>query len=94
MADEDPEYIRWIKEQPCNQCGRQRGCDAHHRTGTGMAMRAHDHSAMPLCRECHMEFHAGSGPFKEMKKQARRDYQDEAIQRCRRVYNASKAPGG
>ena len=93
MAGEDPDYIHWLKGQPCNQCGAQRGCDAHHRTGAGMGMRAHDHLAMPMCRYCHDTFHASSGSFKTMEKQARRAYQDEAIQRCRRVYS-SKAPGG
>ncbi len=94
MADEDLEYIRWIKQQPCNQCGRQRGCDPHHRTGAGMALRSHDHLAIPLCRVCHDAFHASSGAFKKMEKQARRDYQDEAIERCRRVYKSSKGPAG
>ncbi len=94
MAGEDKDYIDWIKQQPCNQCGKQGSCDAHHKTGAGLAMRSHDHLAMPLCRACHTEFHASSGAFKKMEKQARRDYQDEAIERCRRVYNASKGPGG
>lgn len=93
MAGEDPEYIRWIKQQPCNQCGAQRGSDPHHRTGAGLAMRAHDHKAIPLCRYCHNAFHAGSGTFKRLDRQGKRTYQDEAIERCRRVYKSSKGPG-
>lgn len=93
MAGEDSDYTDWLRRQPCNQCGRQAGCDPHHRTGAGVALRSHDHEAMPMCRICHTKFHAASGPFREMNKQARRDYQDEAIERCRRSYS-SKAPAG
>lgn len=94
MAGEDSDYTDWIRRQPCNECGRSPGCDPHHRTGAGMAMRSHDHKAIPLCRFCHETFHAGSGTFKRLDKQGKRDYQDEAIERCRRVYNASKGPAG
>lgn len=93
MAGEDKDYTDWLRAQPCNQCGKQAGCDPHHRTGAGMGMRSHDHKAIPLCRTCHTEFHAGSGFFKSLDKQGKRDYQDEAIERCRRSYS-SKAPVG
>lgn len=94
MAGEDPDYTNWLRQQPCNQCGSQRGCDPHHRTGAGMAMRSHDHKAMPMCRGCHTQFHAGSGFFKSLDRQGKGDYQDEAIERCRRVYMSSKGPAG
>lgn len=58
-----------------------------------MGIRSHDIAAIPLCRLCHTEFHAGSGFFRQLDKQGKRDYQNEAIERCRRVYS-SKGPGG
>ncbi len=57
-------------------------------------MRSHDHTAIPLCRHCHTAFHSGSGSFKKLDKQGKRDYQDEAIEKYREAYMSSKGPGG
>lgn len=93
MADEDPEYIRWIKQQPCHQCASRQGSDPHHKTGAGLAMRSHDHEAFPLCRVCHTAFHAGSVPFKLMVKEDRREWQEFAVRKYRKRHKESKAPG-
>lgn len=57
-----PEYLAWIRRQPCCRCGGSGG-DAHHVIGlhwglSGMGMTAPDSFAMPACRECHREIHA------------------------------------
>lgn len=65
MAGEDPEYVAWIRKQPCCACGSRVGVDAHHHTAgstqptvgqrgrraqaRGMGQRAHDEATMPLC---------------------------------------------
>ncbi len=89
MAGEDPHYTDWVHRQPCHQCKRQAGCDAHHRTGAGMGLRSHDHASFPLCRWCHTAFHAGSGPFKWFDKAGRRDWQDKAVIKARGTYSRS-----
>lgn len=33
MAGEDPQYVQWIREQPCCACESPFGVQAHHHTG-------------------------------------------------------------
>jgi len=50
-------------------------------------MRAHDHTALSLCLQCHHDFHAATGPvFKGMDKAGRREWADEAIGNTRAQY--------
>lgn len=54
-----PRYLEWIKTQPCECCGKPSD-DPHHLIGWrqgGMATKAHDIFAIPLCRQCHTELH-------------------------------------
>lgn len=81
MADEDPEYTAAVRRLPCKgpKCERRLAAQAHHRTGAGMAQRAHDHLSMPLCVFCHHNFHAAAGEFKGWGKLRRDCWQDEKI---------------
>lgn len=52
-------YLAWVKAQPCECCGRPSD-DPHHLIGWGqggMATKAHDIFAIPLCRQHHTELH-------------------------------------
>lgn len=89
MAGEDPHYTDWLKMQACYQCDSRRGCDPHHRQGAGMGMRSHDHTAIPLCRFCHVAWHAGSGPYKWMGRDGKREYADKSIAKYRALYRSS-----
>lgn len=94
MAGEDPDYTDWLRTLPCHECGRRRGSDPHHRQGAGIGMRSHDETAIPLCRPCHVAWHAGSGPFKSFDKKKKRAYHDEANDKYRSTYKWSNGPGG
>lgn len=60
----DPEYLNYIREQPCIVCGIQHRSDAHHLKDIalcGMAQKAPDAYALPLCHNCHMTVAHGTG---------------------------------
>lgn len=46
-----------------------------------MAMRSHDATAIPLCRECHHCFHSVSGPFKGFDREMLHDFHAAALER-------------
>jgi hypothetical protein len=53
----DRKYLAWLHELPCSVC-EARPVEAHHdRKGMGMAQRAPDRRAIPLCPA-----HHNSGP--------------------------------
>lgn len=80
MANEDPEYSRWVREQPCSMCMKKPPSEQHHRSGAGMALRAHDHESMPLCRDCH---HHALG---RLSKEDRRAFEEDAIAHMQSLY--------
>lgn len=54
-----PEYLQWVKTQPCCGCGQQAD-DPHHIINHGfggMGTKANDLLVIPLCRICHGELH-------------------------------------
>ncbi|WP_039028979.1 DUF968 domain-containing protein [Leclercia adecarboxylata] len=56
---ENAKYLAWVKTQPCECCGKPSD-DPHHLIGWGqggMATKAHDIFAIPLCRQHHTELH-------------------------------------
>ena len=91
MANEDPKYLQWIREQPCVMCKRTPSAEVHHETGAGMGLRAHDHKAMPLCHRCHMAFHAVHGPFKGWDRKKLNEWQKEQYQRTRQRWNEERS---
>lgn len=78
MAGEDPEHLRRLRALPCAKCGRPPPAEAHHPTGAalrGMAQRSNDHLAIPLCADCHWDFHHACRQFGKMNKAERRAWQ-------------------
>jgi hypothetical protein len=62
----DPDYLAWLRTQPCCLCGRTPADAAHLRVGsinhdkrdTGMGERSSDFWALPLCRDHHQQQHS------------------------------------
>ena len=50
-------YLKFIRSKPCLACGA--GAQAHHEPlgNSGMAMKAPDSHAVPLCATCHNDRH-------------------------------------
>jgi len=53
----DSPYKKWIKTQPCLNCGKTPAGDPHHYQevggGCGVGMKVSDLWCVPLCRLCH-----------------------------------------
>lgn len=79
MAGDDLKYASWIRRQPCAMCGRPGPCQVHHRTGSGMGLRAKDRDSMPLCAKCHGELHSLSGRFKDFDRERLREWQKAQV---------------
>lgn len=97
MAGEDPEYLAWLRQQPCAfvecQCPAELGpTQAHHHTRgggfnkRGKGQKAHDHEAFPLCLKCHRRFHDAAGPFRDWNKATRNEWQDRQVAHYRAVF--------
>ena len=59
MKARNYDYLTFIRTKSCCICGDM-GSDAHHfpRCGeAGMAQKASDMMAIPMCRTCHTEYH-------------------------------------
>lgn len=88
MADEDPDYVRWLRQQPCDVSD---GCfgnvEAHHSTGLGRGkgQRNDDHTTIPLCHKHHQDFHSHRGKFFSWDREKRAHWQHERSTeyRCR-----------
>lgn len=87
MAGEEPNRVRWIRQQLCYGCGTNDGIQAHHAGPKGMGQRAHDDTCVPLCWRCHVAWHDASGVFKTMKKAERRAWAEEAIATYRALWD-------
>lgn len=80
----DPAYLARVRQMPCC-AARLSSCegtavDAHHAgPRPGVAMKAHDRTAVPLCRHHHQRFHDAAHPFRRWSKAMRREWQDEQI---------------
>jgi hypothetical protein len=49
-----PDYLAWIRRQPCAVCGGHGSEAAHQTLGlAGTALKAPDTHALPLCAPCH-----------------------------------------
>jgi hypothetical protein len=90
MAGEDPEYLKWLRQQPCDVFdGTCMGpIEAHHSTGRkrGIGTKNHDHTCIPLCHKHHVhDFHMHSGHFRDWDREKRAAWQFERSTeyRCR-----------
>jgi hypothetical protein len=68
MANEDPVYLVRVRGLPCSMCRARPYSCAHHPRQFAHAghdaRRAHDHYAIPLCHDCHINLHALAGRFR------------------------------
>lgn len=56
---EDPDYLRFIRRQPCVACGC--ASQAHHVVPPGggkVGRKVSDYRAVPLCAWCHRKYHS------------------------------------
>lgn len=83
----DETYLGWIRSLPCCVCQAPAPNHPHHSTGAGMALKAPDREAMPLCHRCHRDFHDGRGWAEYMGKRDRRVWQEVQVERCQYVYS-------
>jgi len=55
------DYRRWVASLPCAACGIEADIQVHHIKGvgglSGVALKASDVWAMPLCVDCHAHLH-------------------------------------
>ena len=88
MANEDLDYLRWVGRQLCAcGCGRQSGPPHHPRHDVGLALRAHDHRAIPLSPKCHESIHRLTfGSFKGWSREQVRAFCDREGARFRERY--------
>lgn len=85
MANDDKPYADWLRAFRCHMCSGL-PVELHHKTGFGLALRASDREAIPLCRSCHQQFHHASGRFRYMNKQERKAWQAEAVEHFRKLW--------
>ena len=86
MAGENDVYRDWCRRQRCAECNASPPNEAHHAGRSGMGMRAHDNTCVPLCMYCHTDWHAASGPFKTMRKADRRAWAERNIEKYNALY--------
>jgi hypothetical protein len=60
-------YLAFLKRFPCVACGSCRLVDAAHFGPHGVATKASDLDALPLCRKCHEEYHRSAVEFAQSK---------------------------
>ena len=83
----DPEHLAALRKMNCAMTsplnGIPVGCsgpiEAHHRTGAGLALKADDHEAFPLCLRHHRDFHDAKGIFAKWTKTERKEWQNRMV---------------
>jgi len=86
MANEDLTYILWLSRLPCSMCGSISGPPHHPRHNVGLALRAHDHRAVPICYRCHEDLHRLSGRFRGWTRDRLRAWLDDLAVTLREQY--------
>jgi len=54
----DPDYLAFIRHQPCVSCHKKNVSVPHHTTTGGVALKGSDFRAVPLCGSCHHTCHS------------------------------------
>jgi hypothetical protein len=54
-----PDYLKFLRLQPCCICGKTYGIEAAHTGPHGLSQKAPDSSALPLCRKHHQDSEVG-----------------------------------
>jgi hypothetical protein len=91
-AGADPGYLDRVRALPCCARGLPKAtpCSdrvhAHHAGARpGVALKAHDHTATPLCDQHHRDWHDATGPFKVWNKEKRRAWAESQIARTQQL---------
>jgi len=88
MAGEDRNYTVWLSWRRCcapGGCGKLAECH-HPRHDVGMGLRAHDHRAVPLCRQDHIDIEQHDGRFAGWTKEQVAEWCDLMAAHYRRIY--------
>lgn len=99
MAGELPDYVSWVKLQPC-MAALAGGCggavEAHHAGDRGLSQKAHDETCIPLCTHHHRAWHDGGPPFSGSTQTFRTMWRNLAIGHTRLRWEAGRLrrPGG
>lgn len=84
----DAKRLRWVRGLPCAlqrpECWGP--VEAHHPTGAGLALRADDAKAYPLCHLHHTDRHSASGIFRTMLKAERKLWEAEMVKKYQALY--------
>lgn len=92
MAGESPDYLMFVRCQPCRMWMNdpcEGKVEAHHAgRDRGLSQRAHDSTAIPLCHKHHRNWHDASGPFRHFKKRDRRAWADRQVAWTRAQWTA------
>lgn len=86
----DPDYLNWLREQPCAFCRHPAPSEVSHHGRRGVGLKASDHLALPSCRRCHRRHHSKhSSPHRRydaMTPEERRDAYADLATRHRAQY--------
>lgn len=83
----DKRILQRVRRLACCSCGRFPTDEvpnrAHHATGMGKGKgtKNGDDLTMPLCDQCHTEFHDLSGHFKDWDRERLREWQSQMVVR-------------
>ena len=92
MASRDPKRLAWIRTLPCVFASDV--CDgpteAHHRTGAGLALKAPDDEAFPLCQLHHKQRHDATGAFLKLTKAERKAWEAEMVAKYQALYEGMR----
>lgn len=83
---DDPDRLTWMRKLPCCACNASPPSHAHHSTGAGMALKAQDSLAMPLCHVCHRALHDHTGMFRTMNRPVFKSWQAAQCSRYQTLY--------
>jgi hypothetical protein len=92
MANEDREYLTWLRWRGCSVpgCTILPGQPHHPRHDVAMGKRAHDHRAVPLCYEHHEQ--AQTYRLLGMTREQLRTWLDQVSAECRHEYKLRGEP--
>jgi hypothetical protein len=82
---DDKRYLDFIRRQRCCACGALPISHAHHVTGAGMALKAADRDAIPLCARCHADLHEFRHAF-HVSREVREAWQRKQVDEHRALY--------
>lgn len=105
MSKKDPAYLSFIRSLPCCAPDAKRGfpwvrdtashckgaIEAHHQTGSGLALKAPDRWSMPLCQRHHRAFHDARGVFSHWDKARRKEWQKQMVDHYQALHRESES---